>query len=228
MTPDRDRLSRRTLIRLSAGTVAAVGLPAVLSACRGIRLPAVGSLTPPPASGQAQYPTYVPFANAPTPDLAATEVVPPAYYTFPTNLVQAVATPPGKGDDITAFTSTVGPPPQPVEQSAAWQAANKAMNLNLKLIIAGNQADQLARLSTMVAGGDIPDAFSTGPTLTIARFPEFLAAQCADLTPFLAGDAVKVFPNLANIPSFVWKGPGTVYGGKIYGLPLPRSLYTAH
>jgi putative aldouronate transport system substrate-binding protein len=221
-------LTRRTLIRLSAGTAAAVALPAVLSACSGIGLPGAGSSTPVPASSKVQYPSYAAFGSAPKPDLAATDLVPAAYYRFPENLVQAVTTPPGKGGDITAFTSTVGPPPPPVEQSATWQAVNKAMNVNLKLIIAGNQADQLARLSTMVAGGDIPDAFSTGPTLTLARFPDFLAAQCADLTPFLAGDAVKDFPNLANIPTFVWKGPGTVYNGRIYGLPLPRSLYTSH
>ena len=229
MTSQRDVLTRRALIRFTAGSAAAFALPAVLAACN-VTAPPASPSAPTPAAGKAglQYPTYVPFANAPKPDLAATEIVPSAYYSYPKNLVQAVATPPGKGGDVTAFTSTVGAPPPPVDQSAAWQAVNKAMNLNLKLIIAGNQADQQTKLATMVAGGDIPDAFSTGPTLALARFPDFLAAQCADLTPFLAGDAVKDFPNLANLPAFVWKGPGTVYNGKIYGVPLARSLYTAH
>ncbi|MBV8083575.1 MAG: hypothetical protein JO247_02055 [Chloroflexi bacterium] len=176
-----------------------------------------------------KYPTYLPFGNAPKPDLAGTDQVPPAYYSYPKNLVQAISTPPGKGDDITSYTTTVGPLPPPVDQSPAWQAVNKAMNLNLKMIIAANQVDGNAKLSTMVAGNDIPDTIyaGSGPS-PIANFPDFLAAQCADLTPFLSGDAVKDFPNLANIPSYVWKGPGTVYGGKIYGVPIPRSLYTSH
>ena len=176
-----------------------------------------------------QYPTYVPFTNAPKPDLPATNVVPAAYYNYPKTLVQAVTAPPGKGDDITAFTGTIGPLPPPLAQSPAWQAVNKAMNLNLKLNIASNFGDQLIKLSTMVAAGNLTDVFTTGPGVPpIANFPGFLAAQAADLTPFLSGDAVKEFPNLANIPAFVWKGPGTVFNGKIYGVPLPRSLYTAH
>ena len=29
---------------------------------------------------------------------------------------------------------------------------------------------------------------------------EFFQSQCADLTPFVGGDAIKAFPNLANLP----------------------------
>ena len=47
--------------------------------------------------------------------------------------------------------------------------------------------------------------------------PEFLESQCADLTPYLAGDAIKDYPNLANLPSFAW--PTMVFNGKIFAVP---------
>src|SRR5260370_1172074 len=47
--------------------------------------------------------------------------------------------------------------------------------------------------------------------------PEFLESQCADLTPFLAGDAIKEYPNLANLPAYAW--PTMVFNGKIFAVP---------
>ena len=51
---------------------------------------------------------------------------------------------------------------------------------------------------------------------------EFLDSQCADLTPYLSGDAVKEYPNLAAIPTFAWKNSGCAYNGKIYMWPVER------
>jgi putative aldouronate transport system substrate-binding protein len=53
---------------------------------------------------------------------------------------------------------------------------------------------------------------------------QFLQATCVDLSPHLAGDAVKDYPNLANFPTYTWQGTGTVYGGNIWGVPVPRSV----
>ena len=55
----------------------------------------------------------------------------------------------------------------------------------------------------------------------IPNAAEFLNSQCADLTPYLSGDAVKAYPNLANLPTLSWKS--TIYNGKIMGVPPPRS-----
>ena len=67
---------------------------------------------------------------------------------------------------------------------------------------------------------------SIGPNSAagVGNLPGFLAAACADLTPYLSGDAVKDFPNLANLPAYVWHGPGGVYNGKIYGVPNARAI----
>ncbi len=57
----------------------------------------------------------------------------------------------------------------------------------------------------------------------IPSLPSFLQAQCADLTPFIGGDAVKDYPNLANIPSPCWAE--TVFSGAIYAVPVPRAPF---
>jgi putative aldouronate transport system substrate-binding protein len=45
----------------------------------------------------------------------------------------------------------------------------------------------------------------------------------ADLTPYLSGDAVKDYPNLANFPTIAWRP--MVFNNAIYGIPCPTSLY---
>jgi putative aldouronate transport system substrate-binding protein len=54
--------------------------------------------------------------------------------------------------------------------------------------------------------------------------PDFLKAKCADLTPYLAGDAVKDYPNLAAIPPYSWKNSISAIDGKLYLIPLHRPL----
>ena len=56
-----------------------------------------------------------------------------------------------------------------------------------------------------------------GTPPNIENLAEFLKAKCADLTPYLSGDAIKDYPNLANIPTSAWRVP--IYGNAIYGIP---------
>ena len=43
-----------------------------------------------------------------------------------------------------------------------------------------------------------------------------------DLSPYLAGDKVEKYPNLANIPTAAWKY--SCFEGGLYGLPMPTPL----
>jgi putative aldouronate transport system substrate-binding protein len=54
---------------------------------------------------------------------------------------------------------------------------------------------------------------------TVEGLPQFLKAQAADLTPYLSGDAIKDYPNLANLPTPTWTG--MVFNNAIYGIPVP-------
>lgn len=170
-----------------------------------------------PTSGPA-LPSYVPV-QAPPPDLPGTAAgVRPAYFKFPSNLVTSVAQPPGKGGDVDAlFYVVTGTPPTPLEQNAAWQAVNKQLNAKLKVVFV-SYADYPARLATILAGNDLPDLFCISVLGSLIQgMPDFMERSCADLTPFVGGDAIKAYPNLANLPSSAWLT--TVYNHKIFCIP---------
>src|SRR5260370_24017708 len=169
------------------------------------------------AANGFQLPTYVAF-QGPKADIAgAPNGLPPGYNAFPKDLVKSVAQPPGKGGDVTILTFTNAPIPPGVEQNGAWQEVNKQVGANLK-INAASAPDYLTKLTTTIASGDLADIFYASVIGTgLQNMPDFLASQCADLTPFLSGDAIKDYPNLAAFPSFRW--PYGAFNGKLFAIP---------
>src|SRR4029079_11240655 len=136
---------------------------------------------------------------------------------------KTVTTPPGDGSEVTAITYLTLAPPPPMESNAAWQAVNKAINATLRMDQV-TAADYPAKVNVVVAGNDLPD-FIYNPTANvpwgvISGLPQFVRAKCADLTPYLSGDAIKDYPNLAHYTSYTWRSG--VIDGKIYALPIAR------
>jgi len=85
---------------------------------------------------------------------------------------------------------------------------------DLKLIIStGN--DSAVRVPAIMAGEDVPDLFNIGHEVVVSNIPDFLKAACTDLTPFLAGDAIREYPNLAAFPAGAWES--ALYNGGIMG-----------
>jgi putative aldouronate transport system substrate-binding protein len=231
------RFDRRAFVT-RAGLVAAGALGAtLLEACGPISAPAAsGGATPAAAGGaaaakpaatsgrgKASLPTYVPF-QGPKPDLAGNQQgLDPAFFKFPSDLVQSVPTPPGDGSTVTAITYLTLSPPPPMDQNAAWQAVNKAINGTLQMEqVTG--ADYPARLNVVIAGNDLPD-FVYNPTTNvpwgvIPGLPQFLQAKCQDLTQYLSGDAIKDYPNLAHYTNYTWRSG--VVNNKIYAIPIAR------
>lgn len=81
-------------------------------------------------------------------------------------------------------------------------------------------ADYVSKLSTVIAGGDLPDLM-----LIAAKLPnraEMLTRLCADLTGFVSGGAIRDYPFLANLPTDSWLP--TMYKGGIYAIPISRSV----
>jgi len=147
------------------------------------------------------------------------------YANYPKTPVRSVTTPPGKGGEINALTNTVNAPPPPLDQNPAWQEVNKQLGTTPKINVVPS-SDYPPKLNTTIAGNDLPDllyVYQGGPT-PVASLLQLLEAKFADLTPFLAGDAVKDYPNLANLPTYNWQGTGTIYGQSIWGVPIPRSV----
>jgi putative aldouronate transport system substrate-binding protein len=188
-------------------------------------LPASSAAGSPAASGGGEMlagvrlPTFAPI-QGPKPDLPgdAAKGLDDGYMTFPKTLFKSVPTPPGKGGAVQTLTQTLFSPPPPVDQNPAWQEVNKRLNAQLKMNIVIS-TDYRAKLGATMAGGDLPDVIDI--VLPTESLPQFLKAQCADLTPYLSGDAVKDYPNLAALPTLSWKA--AVYSGGVYAVPIPRA-----
>jgi putative aldouronate transport system substrate-binding protein len=223
-------IRRRDVLRWTTlGALAsAINLDLLVAACAPAPVPAgptpAGAATTPAPGASLRLPSYVPF-QGPAPDQAGSQQgVLPVYVHYPRNPVRSVAGPPGKGSQITALTNTVSAPPAPMDQNPVWQAVNQQLGstLNINVVAA---SDYEAKLATTMAGTDLPDLlyiYQGGSP--VPRLLQFLQARCADLTPYLSGDAIKEYPNLANFPTYNWQGTGTTYGSSIWGVPIPRSV----
>jgi putative aldouronate transport system substrate-binding protein len=184
------------------------------------------------AAGNAVYPTYVPATNGPKPEFAATgPTYDDAFSSYPSNPIKALpAEPPGAGSTVRIMSVQLFPPPTVYEQNPAWQAVNKTLDANVQFDIV-TAADYPVKLSTAMAGNDLPDILylytRPGASSTLAAaagVPQFLQAQAADLTPYLAGDAARDYPNLGAIPTQAWKNAGCAYQGHLYMIPIHRYL----
>jgi putative aldouronate transport system substrate-binding protein len=197
----------------------AVGLP-LLAACGVAPRPtSVGSTN----SGKVKIPSYVQIQDGPKPDLPSrADGVDAGYFTFPPTLFKSVKEAPGKGEEVTLMTNLIQGAVVALDQNSAWQAVNKDMGLTVRQRLYGS-GDYRNGLNTTIAGGDLPDTLYNSPQKYIPSLPSFLQAQCADLTPLIGGDAVKDYPNLANIPSPCWAE--TVFNGAVYAVPVPRAPF---
>jgi putative aldouronate transport system substrate-binding protein len=234
-------LSRRGFVRFaSASALLGVALP-LLSACGSAAAPAPASSSSAPAasptsakpsgaptaqSAAGPYPSYIPNANKPKPDFPARgPLYDDGYINYPPNPTPSLKDAPGTGSSVVAFLSSTQPPPAAYDQNPSWQEVNKRLNANFQFNIVP-QADYQAKMGALMAGTDLPDIIAAIPANDVSGIPNlaaFLKAQCADLTPYLGGDAVKDYPNLAAIPTYAWKNSGCAIGGSLYMLPLQRS-----
>ena len=226
-------MKRREFIRMStAGAlVGTAGVPLLLSACSPSAPPAVGA-TPATGAGTASktagpYPSYFPVANAPKPDYANDDPrYDPGFDNYPANPFKAIQTPPGSGSAVNTLMAAYYPLPTPFDQNPTWQEINRQLNANVQMnIISG--PDYRTKLATVMSSDDLPDiihlfqGWSAGQNL-----PAFLKAKCADLTPYLAGDATKDYPYLAAIPTYAWKNSVSAIEGQLFLVPIHRQLPT--
>jgi putative aldouronate transport system substrate-binding protein len=162
-------------------------------------------------------PTYIPPTLPFKADLPGDPAkgIDDGYLKFPANPYQSVTETVGTGKDVNVFSGSAWPPFTPLDQNPVIAEMNKRMNINLKLDIT-TFSDYPVKYNTMITGNDLPDVVWIGGTPNLV---DFLKNSFADLTPYLAGDAVKDYPNLAALRPETWKG--TIFGGSIMGLPSP-------
>jgi putative aldouronate transport system substrate-binding protein len=204
---------------------AATTAPAAAAPAETARPAAPATVAPaavaPKVSSRLKLPTYVPYTGGPKPDLPPTdEGVQAGYFSYPKNLVKSVPQPPGSGSTFTALDSLPFSPPPPLDQNPAWQAVHKELNakVDMRMVPSGDYASALA---TTMAGSDLPDLiYMPAIGATAADLPLFLKSACADLTPHLAGDAIKEYPHLAAFPAASWLNG--IFDGSIYAVPVIR------
>ena len=142
------------------------------------------------------------------------------YLTYPRSPAASVTDTAGRGGVVTIMSWLYTPPVAALEQNTALQELNKRIGAELHLDLAPI-ADYPQRLATLMAGNDLPDIIYFNAPFTTPGQAHFLANTCVNLTQYLAGDAIRDYPNLAALPTPAWKG--AVYGDALYGVPVVYS-----
>jgi ABC-type glycerol-3-phosphate transport system substrate-binding protein len=145
----------------------------------------------------------------------------PGFLSYPSNPVKTVTAVPGKGGSYTAITPLWGAIP-PSSGNGYYDAVNKALGATLKMQPADGNNYGDTTLPPIFAADKIPDWIMVpGWNTQKLDFGQAVEAKFADLTPYLAGDKAKEYPNLANISSGAWACG--VWNGKLFGIPIYSS-----
>jgi putative aldouronate transport system substrate-binding protein len=205
-------INRRSFLGVAAAAAGATAVSPLLAGC-GTTAGNTGTTS---ASQLAKIlPAYVP-TTAIKPDISSVNGSDPAYLTYPTNLVHTISETPGAGGSYTTITPLWGA--IPAAGNPYYGAVNKALGANLAIQPANGNTYANA-LPPLFSGNKLPDwinipSWNTQPL----NFGQAVAAKFADLTPYLSGDNVKKYPNLANIPPGAWQAG--IWNNKIRGLPV--------
>ncbi|MEU8623469.1 extracellular solute-binding protein [Streptomyces sp. NPDC048669] len=215
--PSSTPVNRRALFRMGAGIGLGLAAAPLLAACGD------GGTT---AKAEAKSASLLPDTAIRNiglkPDLAGTAAgVPQGFFSYPAKPPRATKDTPLKGaKPISATMETFSPPPPSRGRNAAWQEIEKLLGGRVD-ITAVPADDYGTKFSTMIASDSLPDLFMYPEVGGVDNKAAFLRAKCADLTPYLAGDKVKDYPNLAAIPQGAWQS--AIFGGMLYGIPIART-----
>ncbi|MEV0302276.1 extracellular solute-binding protein [Streptomyces prasinus] len=127
----------------------------------------------------------------------------------------------GKGGKVTVMSPFWGSPPK--EGNAYYRTMNDLTGVDVVWQNQdGNTYDQ--KLGAVLASSDVPDVVVVPGWNMTGKIPSAIIGKFADLGPYLSGDAIKDYPNLAAIPTDAWQR--SIFGGKLRGLPMPSSYVT--
>ncbi|MFD5653816.1 extracellular solute-binding protein [Streptomyces sp. NPDC127039] len=211
--------SRRSFLASTAVATAAVagGVP-LLSACGG----SDGGSRDGTTSGKDAkklLPAYV-AASVVTPDIPSKNGS-AVGFTSKLDLADLKTSVPkklGKGGRVTVMSPFWGSPPK--DDNAYYKAMNDLIGVDVVWQNQdGNTYDQ--KLGAVLASSEVPDVVVVPGWNMTGRIPSAIIGKFADLGPYLSGDSVKEYPNLAAIPTDAWQR--SIFGGKLLGLPMPSS-----
>ncbi|GAB2931344.1 extracellular solute-binding protein [Streptomyces heilongjiangensis] len=214
--------SRRSFLASTAVATAVVagGVP-LLSACGGSQEGRKEGTT----SGKDAkkiLPTFV-ASNVVAPDIPAkngsaagfTKAIPTA------ELKTSVPKKLGSGGGLKVMAPFWGTPPK--GDNPYYAAMNEAVGVEVTWQNQdGVTYDQ--KLGAVLASSDIPDVVVVPGWNLMGKIPSAINAKFADLGPYISGDKVKAYPNLAAVPSEAWQRG--IFGGRLRAVPMPASYVT--
>ncbi|WP_159773553.1 extracellular solute-binding protein [Streptomyces sp. HM190] len=214
--------SRRSFLASTAVATAVVagGVP-LLSACGGSQEGRKEGTT----SGKDAkkiLPTFV-ASNVVAPDIPAkngsaagfTKAIPTA------ELKTSVPKKLGSGGGLKVMAPFWGTPPK--GDNPYYAAMNEAVGVEVTWQNQdGVTYDQ--KLGAVLASTDIPDVVVVPGWNLMGKIPSAVNAKFADLGPYISGDKVKAYPNLAAVPSEAWQRG--IFGGRLRAVPMPASYVT--
>ncbi|MEV8595508.1 extracellular solute-binding protein [Streptomyces sp. NPDC052012] len=220
--PAPSRPSRRSFLASTAVATAAVagGMP-LLAACGGGQEGRKEGTTS-GKDAERLLPAFV-ASHVVTPDIPAkngsaagfTKAIPTA------ELKTSVPKPLGSGGKLTIMSPFWGTPPK--GDNPYYTAMNKAAGVEVTWQNQdGVTYDQ--KLGAILASSDIPDVVVVPGWNLMGRIPSAINAKFADLGPYLSGDKVKDYPNLAAVPTEAWQRG--IFGGQLRAIPMPAPYIT--
>jgi len=192
--------SRRTVMKTTTGIAGAAALSTSLAARAAQGTPAA---TPAVPAGAI---------------VSAVEGVPIAYtqYPEPYTTVESV---PGSGSTVRALILSYSPPPTPKDENRFWQELETRLGVTWEpeLVPVDSYGE---RISTVFAGGDLPDIFFLLPSPTRPIIYEAIEQGAFfDMTDLVESGSLAGYPNLASYPAYMWDA--TRVNGRIWGVPKP-------
>ncbi|MGY4979847.1 extracellular solute-binding protein [Streptomyces sp. 900105755] len=214
--------SRRTFLASTAVATAAVagGMP-LLAAC-GASDSGSGGGSSAGKGAQKLLPAYV-AGSVVTPDIPSKNGS-AIGFTSRLDLATLKTSVPkklGKGGKVTVMSPFWGSPPK--QDNPYYNAMNDMIGVDVEWQNQdGNTYDQ--KLGAVLASSDVPDVVVIPNWNMGGKIPTAIISKFADLGPYLSGDRVKDYPNLAAVPTDAWRR--CIFGGKLRGLPMPSSYVT--
>ncbi len=212
-TMNTPKLSRRGFLSVAAGTAGAAAAAPLLAACG--TGPAVQTGATSTNSLAKILPTYTPLAGGVKPDFPSIDGSEPGYLSYPTTLVHTVTETPGSGSTYTAIAPDWGAFPR-TSGNTYYDALNSALGANMQWQPTSGTTITTT-LPTLFAGNQLPDWIEVPTFAQPPGFGQAVQTKLADLTPYLAGDKIKEYPNLAAIFSNGWQQ--AIWNNKIVGIP---------
>ncbi|GAA3502259.1 extracellular solute-binding protein [Streptomyces prasinosporus] len=127
----------------------------------------------------------------------------------------------GSGGRLKVMSPFWGTPPK--ADNPYYTAMNEAVGVE----VAWQNQDGVTydqKLGAVLASSDIPDVVVVPGWNLMGRIPSAVNAKFADLGPYLSGDKVKKYPNLAAVPGEAWQRG--IFGGQLRAVPMPAPYVT--